>query len=114
MNLLRKLELPVGLLLFVSGSAFLLKMCYLSLAFNTIFGVLFLVTVYGYIRVRHDINIPLVLLLFVFAAMQVDALGNYFRLYGHEFGPHAVRRILTSDGAGAGHACHRLARSTST
>jgi uncharacterized membrane protein YjdF len=84
---LRKLELPVALLLFVSGSAFLLKMCYLSLAFNTIFGVLFLVAVYGYVRVRHDINIPLVLLLLVFAALQVDALGNYFRLYGHEFGP---------------------------
>jgi hypothetical protein len=30
---------------------------------------------------------PLVLLLLVFAALQVDALGNYFRLYGHEFGP---------------------------
>ena len=27
---LRKLELPMALLLFVSGSAFLLKMCYLS------------------------------------------------------------------------------------
>ncbi len=66
MNLLRKLELPVALLLFVSGSAFLLKMCYLSLAFNTIFGVLFLAAVYGYVRVRHDINIPLVLLLLVF------------------------------------------------
>src|SRR5258707_3620065 len=84
---LRKLELPVGLLLFVSGWAFAIKMCCLSLAFNTIFGVRFLVAVYGYVRVRHDINIPLVLLLLVFAAMQVDALGNYFRLYGHEFGP---------------------------
>ena len=87
MNLLRKLELPVALLLFVGGSAFLLKMCYLSLTFNTVFGVSFLAAVYGYVRARHDINIPLVLLFLVFAALQVDALGNYFRLYGHAFGP---------------------------
>ena len=87
MNLLRKLELPLVLLLLASGSAFLLKMCYLSLAFNTIFGVAFLAAVYGYARARHGINIPLALLALIFAALQVDALGNYFHVYGHQFGP---------------------------
>lgn len=87
MKWLQKLELSVAVLLFLSGAAFLLKMCYLSLAFNTIFGITFLAAVYAYIRVRHNINIPLVMLALVFAALQVDALGNYFRMYGQQFGP---------------------------
>ena len=87
MNLFRKLELPLVLFLLAVGSAFLLRMCYLSLAFNTIFGVAFLAAVYGYVRARHGVNIPVALLALVFAALQVDALGNYFHMYGHQFGP---------------------------
>ena len=87
MKWLRKLELSVVVLLFISGAAFLLKMCYLSLAFNTIIGIAFLAAVYAYIRLRHNLNIPLVMLALVFAALQVDALGNYFRMYGQQFGP---------------------------
>ena len=87
MKWLRKLELSVAVLLFLSGAAFLLKMCYLSLAFNTVFGIAFLAAVYAYIRARHNLNIPLVMLALVFAALQVDALGNYFRVYGQQFGP---------------------------
>src|SRR5688572_33183257 len=34
-NMLRKLEIPLVLLSLVAGAAFLTKMCYLSLAFNT-------------------------------------------------------------------------------
>ena len=87
MSLIKKIELPLMLLVFVAGAGFLLKMCYLSLAFNSLFGVVFLGTVYAYVRLRHEVSIPLVLLALVFAALQVDALGNYFRLYGHQFGP---------------------------
>ena len=86
-KLLRQLELALVVLSFGAGSAFLLKMCYLSLAFNTIFGVLFLSALYLYLRLRHGVTFPLVLLLFVFAALQVDALGNFFRMYGKQFGP---------------------------
>ena len=87
MKWLRKLELSVAMLLFLSGAAFLLKMCYMSLVFNTIFGIAFLAAVYVYVRTRHNVNIPLVMLALVFAALQVDALGNYFRMYGKQFGP---------------------------
>lgn len=83
----RKFELPVVLLVLAAGAAFLLKMCYLSLVFNCIFGVIFLGVFYAYIRGRHDIQLPLPLLGLVFGALQVDALGNYFRMYGSKFGP---------------------------
>jgi len=87
MNLLRKLELSIAMILLVTGAAFLLKMCYLSFAFNCIFGIVFLGIFYAYVTRRHGINIPLALIGLVFAALQVDALGNYFRMYGRRFGP---------------------------
>lgn len=83
----RRIEVPVVVLLFLAGSAFLLKMCYLSLALNTVFGAAFLAMIYCYTRSRLGLKIPLVLLALVFAALQVDALGNYFRMYGQDFGP---------------------------
>jgi hypothetical protein len=103
MNVLRKLELPLVVLLMLGGAAFLLKMCYLSLAFNSAFGILFLATFYVYVRARHNINVPASLLALVFGALQVDALGNYFRMYGHQFGPlqydefsHMTIQVLVS------------------
>lgn len=87
MSALRKLELPAATLVVLCGAAFLLKMCYLSLTFNSIFGVCFLTIFYVYLRRRHEVNVPLVLLGLIFAALQVDALGNYFRMYGQAFGP---------------------------
>jgi hypothetical protein len=87
MSLLRKLELPLVLFVLAAGAAFLLKMCYLSLAFNSIFGVVFLGSFYFYVRGRHGITLPFIFLALVFAGLQVDALGNYFRMYGSKFGP---------------------------
>jgi len=84
---IKRLEGTLVVLVFMAGAAFLLKMCYLSLLFNTIFALIFLIIFYSYIRVRHEIRLPLRLLLFVFAALQIDALGNYFRMYGRQFGP---------------------------
>jgi uncharacterized membrane protein YjdF len=86
-QLRRRLELPLVVLLFLGGAAFLLKMCYLSLVFNTAFGIVFLAAIYGYVRMRYELRIPLVLLALVFLAVQVDALGNYYRMYGQKFGP---------------------------
>ena len=87
MSFLRKLELPLVLLLLIAGAAFLLKMCYLSLAFNCLFGLVFLTAFYVYVRTRHRVTIPVILMVLVFAALQVDALGNFFRMYGRQFGP---------------------------
>lgn len=84
---LRKLELPLVALALIVGAAFLLKMCYLSLLLNSIFGLVFLACFYLYLNHRHQIKIPLALLALVFAALQVDALGNYFRMYGRQLGP---------------------------
>jgi hypothetical protein len=85
--LIRRLEFPIVILLVVGGSAFLLKMCYLTLVQNTVLGSLFLLAFYGYLYARYDIKIPPVLLLLVLGAVEVDALGNYFRMYGRHFGP---------------------------
>src|SRR5688572_3215766 len=87
MSLLRKLELPLVLLVLTAGAAFLLKMCYLSLALNSLFGLVFLSAFYFYVRRRHDIHIPPILLALVFCALHVDSLGNFFRMYGQRFGP---------------------------
>ena len=84
---MRKLELPLVFLASIAGGAFLLKMCYLSLAFNCLFGLLFLGSFYTYVRRRHGIEIPVILVALVFAALQVDALGNHFRMYGQKLGP---------------------------
>lgn len=97
------LEIPLVTLSLVAGAAFLTKMCYLSLAFNTVFVILFLVLFYFYVRSRLKIKIPVVLLALVFAALQVDALGNYFRMYGQRLGPmqydefaHMMVQVLIS------------------
>jgi len=87
MSIVRKLELPASLVVLLGGAAFLLKMCYLSFAFNCFFGFVFLGLFHFYLRARHEMRIPVFLLGLVFAALQVDALGNYFRMYGQQFGP---------------------------
>jgi uncharacterized membrane protein YjdF len=83
----RRFELLFALTLLFGGAAFLLKMCYLSLTLNSLFGLIFLTALYFYIRLRHSLTLPAPLLLLVFGALQIDALGNFFRLYGRQFGP---------------------------
>ena len=99
----RYLETPLVMLSLFAGAAFLTKMCYLSLTFNTIFVLVFLTLFYFYIRIRLNIQIPVVLLALVFVALQVDALGNFFRMYGRQFGPmqydefaHMTVQVLVS------------------
>ena len=99
----RSFEIPLVILALFAGTAFLTKMCYLSLAFNTAFVIVFLSIVYMYVRTRFHIKIPLVLLGLVFAALKVDALGNFFHMYGRQFGPmqydefaHMLVQVLVS------------------
>ena len=86
-QLVRRLQWPIVIVMFLAGSAFLLKMCYLSLAFNTVFGILFLLAFYGFVRARYNVSVPPLLLALVLAGVEVDALGNYFHMYGGQFGP---------------------------
>ena len=97
------LEIPLVMLSLFAGAAFLTKMCYLSLAFNTIFVVVFLAIFYLYVNARLNLRIPLTHLGLVFLALQVDALGNFFRMYGRQFGPmqydefaHTTVQVLVS------------------
>jgi hypothetical protein len=83
----RPLEVLGTLLFFVGGAAFLTKMCYGSLGINIVCGLSFLSILYFYLRLRHGLQIPIVLLVLVFGALQVDALGNFFSMYGRQFGP---------------------------
>jgi uncharacterized membrane protein YjdF len=99
----KKLEIPLVILTLFAGAAFLTKMCYLSLAFNTLFVIVFLALFYLYVRARLNIRIPVALLGLVFLALQVDALGNFFRMYGQRFGPmqydefsHMAVQVLVS------------------
>jgi uncharacterized membrane protein YjdF len=100
---LRKFEIPLVTLSLFAGAAFLTKMCYLSLAFNSIFVFVFLAVFYFYVRARFTIAIPVGLLFLVFLALQVDALGNFFHMYGQQFGPmqydkfaHTTVQVLVS------------------
>lgn len=86
-ELLRRCQWPIVIFLFLAGSAFLLKMCYLSLAFNTVFGIVFLLAFYGFVRARYGILVPPLLLVLILGGLEVDAVGNYFRMYGSRFGP---------------------------
>jgi hypothetical protein len=79
---LKRLELPITAALIITGAAFLLKMCYLPLTTCTLLGAAWLAAVYFYLRARYKILLPPVLLFLVFAALEVDALGNFFSMYG--------------------------------
>jgi uncharacterized membrane protein YjdF len=99
----RYVEIPLVLVSLLAGVAFLTKMCYMSLAFNTIFVLVFLALFFLYVRARLNIQIPITLLALVFVALQVDALGNFFRMYGQRFGPmqydefaHMTVQVLVS------------------
>ncbi len=72
---------------FLAGALFLVKTPHLSLGFNSAFVICFLAITYGYVRNQLALRIPLPLLLLVFVALQVDALGNVFHLYGTMVGP---------------------------
>jgi uncharacterized membrane protein YjdF len=102
-TLLHKLEVPLVMMALFAGAAFLTKMCYLGLVFNTLFTVAYLGLFYGYARKRLSMRIPLMLLALVFVALQVDALGNFFGMYGRQFGPmqydefsHLMVQVLVS------------------
>ena len=97
------LEVPLVTTSLIAGVAFLTKMCYLSLAFNTVFVIVFLALFYCYLRARLNVHVPRHLLGLVFVALQVDALGNFFRMYGSQFGPmqydefaHMMVQVLIS------------------
>jgi hypothetical protein len=85
--LLKRFEALAVAALVVAGTAFLLKMCYLPFVWCSVLGAAWLAAVYLYARFLRGINFPPALLALTYAAVQVDALGNLFSLYGRRFGP---------------------------
>lgn len=74
-------------ILIVGTAAYLLRLPYLGEFWGSLLGGALLATGYGYLRSFEHIRVPLVLLVLLFAAAQVDLLGNYFGMYGQPFGP---------------------------
>lgn len=79
--------LPVLLLMVVGLVVFLINTPYLSVGLNSVVVTLFLAGGYVLIRKQFGLHIPFPLLLMVFVALQVDALGNYFHLYRPDVKP---------------------------
>jgi len=84
---LERFEVLFLILLTLATIAFLLKLPYLPTGLMAILIVLLVLVGYGYLRVRYQIAPPLVVAVLLIAAVQVDALGNYFHMYGRAFGP---------------------------
>jgi uncharacterized membrane protein YjdF len=73
--------------LFIAASAFLLNLAYLGVFVATgICGAL-LLAFYAYIHWRRRVKLPIIHILLMLGAVEVDTLGNYFHLYGRPFGP---------------------------
>ncbi len=83
----RATAIAVACSVFLSGALFLVKTPHLSLAFNSAFVVCFLAVTYCYVRNQFALRIPLSLMILVVVALEVDALGNFFHLYGTMVGP---------------------------
>lgn len=86
-SLVRRFEVPLMTVLLLGGIAYLLKMAYLPVQLVTLYGALLIAAIYLYLRLRFNFKPPLILVVMVLAAVQVDGLGNYFRMYGRRFGP---------------------------
>lgn len=86
-QVIRRLELPIVAALFIAGSVFLFKLAYLPVLTSAVLGILLLLAFYVYVKLRYDVRVPLLLLVLVQASVEVDALGNYFHMYGGPFGP---------------------------
>jgi hypothetical protein len=72
---------------FGAASFFLLKLAYLGVMAATGIGGALLLTFSIYLRRRFGERIPTSFLFLLLGAIEVDALGNYFHLYGKPFGP---------------------------
>lgn len=76
--------LVVGALL-IYGTLLLLRMAYLPLYLSSIYCAIFLGVFHIYMRRRHAINIPPLLLLLVYLTVALDGVGNLFGMYNRQF-----------------------------
>ncbi len=84
---IHRLEIPFLAAFLIAGTIYLLALAYLSVFVSTPIGIAFAVVFYAYVKLRYGVRVPPFLLVLVLGAIQVDALGNYFQMYGRAFGP---------------------------
>jgi uncharacterized membrane protein YjdF len=76
-----------SIVIFASKSLLLVRLPYREWNVNALYTTLILIAFYCYFRFRYKLAPPLITVFFLGAAVGVDVLGNYFHLYGQEFGP---------------------------
>lgn len=76
-----------SIFIFIAKSFLLIRMPYRGIELNSIYTLIILTAFYFYLRLRQSIISPPMLLLFLAVAIGADVLGNYFQLYGKQFGP---------------------------
>jgi uncharacterized membrane protein YjdF len=72
---------------FVCKSALLVRLPYRLPAENALYTTLLLLAFYLYFRFRYKVTPPLVVVIFLGAAVGIDVFGNAFQLYGRKLGP---------------------------
>lgn len=72
---------------FVGKSALLIRLPYREADVNTLYTSMLLLLFYCYFRFRYKLTPPPIIVFCLGAAVGVDVLGNYFQLYGSQFGP---------------------------
>lgn len=75
---LRYFELPVLAVVFIVVA---INLPYESLGVITALSLILLAAIRVYLKWRYEITTPLVILLFVFLSVQIDAVGNFLSLY---------------------------------
>jgi uncharacterized membrane protein YjdF len=84
----RKTELiAFSALAFAGKSALLIRLPYREWYINAAYTIAILGFIYLYFRIRQGIILPPIILFCLAMAVAIDVLGNFFHLYGHEFGP---------------------------
>lgn len=72
---------------FSAKSVLLIGLPYREWPVNTVYTCSLLLLFYCFFRFRQNLRAPVVVVLFLAAAVAVDVLGNKLGLYGHPFGP---------------------------
>jgi uncharacterized membrane protein YjdF len=80
-NLVKRFEAEIIICLLVGGTIFLLELAYLRIWVSTPICAAYLAAIYGFVKMRYQIKIPILLLFLVFLSVALDGLGNLFGLY---------------------------------
>jgi len=73
--------------MFIAKSFLLIRMPYRGVELNALYTLLIILSFYLYLRLRQQINPPIILLFFLAGAVGADVSGNYFQMYGYAIGP---------------------------